>query len=128
MRSRHVIIPLFLDADDKRFFPVDARKVIAGICEATDIEVRKLLPMLTGEIDLAAQTGSRVIPEIGCTDSAINRSRIRWVVAPSLHGGILSIAKTLLRRTLVQELHHVARGWVRTRKRHQADAHGRRYQ
>ncbi len=108
-----MIIPLFLDADDKRFFPVDARKVIAEICEVTDVEVRKLLPMLADEVELAAQTGTRVIPETGETATAISSSRIRWVVDPSLHGGLVSIAKARLRCALFHELHHLARGWVR---------------
>lgn len=108
-----MISPLFLDTDDKRFFPIAARKVITEICEATEIEVRERLPMLAGEIELEARTASRVIPELGCTGSAISGSRIRWAVDPSRQGGLVTIAKTQLRRTLVHEPHHVARGWVR---------------
>jgi hypothetical protein len=86
--------------------------VITEICEATDREVRKLLPILSDEIELAAQTGTRVIPETGETATAVGSRRIRWVVNPSLHGGLASIARAQLRCTLFHELHHLARGSV----------------
>ena len=107
-----MIIPLFLDTDDQRFFPSDARRVIAEICEATDGEVRKLLPILSDEIELAAETGTRVIAETGETATAVSGRRIRWIVNPALYGGLASIAGAQLRCTLFHELHHVARGAV----------------
>jgi len=107
-----MIVVLFLDTDDQRFFPSDARRVIAEICEATDREVRRLLPMLADEIEVAVQTGTRVIPETGETATAVSGRRIRWVVNPCLHGGLASIARTQLRCTLFHELHHLARGTV----------------
>ncbi|MGH8295551.1 MAG: DUF2268 domain-containing putative Zn-dependent protease [Steroidobacteraceae bacterium] len=108
-----MIIPLFLDTDDKRFFPADARSVIAEICAATDTEVHNLLPTLANEVELAAQTGHWVIPETGETATAISRRRIRWVVDPARHGGLIGIARDQLRSTLFHELHHLARGSVR---------------
>lgn len=108
-----MIIPLFSDADDRQFFSIDVRKVIAEICEITDMEVRKLLLMPADDIELAAQTGTRVIQETGETATAISRRRIRWVVDPSLHGGVVSIARSQLRCTLFHELHHLVRGSAR---------------
>lgn len=37
-----MIIPLFMDTDDKRFFPADARGVIAQICAATDMVIHSV--------------------------------------------------------------------------------------
>lgn len=105
-----MISALFLDTDDQRYFPSDARRLIAEICEATEREVRKLLPILSDEIEVAAQTGTRVIPETGETATAVSSTRIRWIVNPSLHGGLASIARAQLRGTLFHELHHLARG------------------
>jgi len=42
--------------------------------------------------------------------TAISSTRIRWVVNPTSHGGLVSIAQKQLRSTLLHELHHEARG------------------
>src|SRR5215471_2508534 len=107
-----MILPLFLDTDDQRFFPHDARAAICKVCDATDPEVRALLPTLPPTIKLAAQTGSFVIPETGEVGFAFTPVRVNWTVDPSRPGGIAAIAQAQLRFTLFHELHHLARGSV----------------
>jgi hypothetical protein len=108
-----MIIPLFLDTDDARHFPRAARDAIFETCAATEPEVRALLPSLPPTIELAARTGTWVLPQTGERGSAANPVRIDWVVDPSAHGGIAAIARAQLRATLFHELHHLARGWVK---------------
>ena len=107
-----MILSLFLDADDQRFFPPDARAAICKVCDATEPEVRALLPTLPATIELAAQTGSFVIPETGEVGSAATPVRVNWTVDPSRPGGVAAVARAQLRFTLFHELHHLVRGWV----------------
>ena len=107
-----MICRLFLDADDQRFFPPDARAAIGKVCDATEPEVRTLLPTLPATVELAAQTGRFVIPETGEAGSAATPVRVNWTVDPSRPGGVAAVARTQLRFTLFHELHHLARGWV----------------
>ncbi len=58
-----MIVTLFLDSDDRRFFPDEARAAVREVCDATEPEVRALMPSLTPTIELAAQRGTHVIPE-----------------------------------------------------------------
>jgi hypothetical protein len=103
---------LFLDTDDRRFFSLEARRVIHEVCEATEHEVRALLPGLPEVIELAAQTGTFVIPETGELGTAWSPRRVNWTVDPTRTGGVAAIARTELRATLFHELHHLARGWT----------------
>lgn len=107
-----MILPLFLDTDDQRLFPRDARAAIRKVCDATEPEVRALLPTLPATIELAAQTGSFVIPETGEAGSAATPVRVNWTVDPSRPGGVAAVAQAQLRFTLFHEFHHLARGWV----------------
>jgi hypothetical protein len=107
-----MILPLFLDTDDQRFFPPDARRGIRKVCDDTEAEVRTLLSTLPATIELAAETGGFVIPETGEQGSAATPCRINWTVDPSRAGGVAAIARTQLRFTLFHELHHLVRGWV----------------
>jgi uncharacterized protein YjaZ len=108
-----MILPLFLDTDDRRFFSDEARAVIAELCSATEPMVRALLPTLIPNIELAVQTGTMVIPETGELGIALRPDRVIWIVDPSRPGGIAATARSQLRYTLFHELHHLVRGWVR---------------
>jgi uncharacterized protein YjaZ len=108
-----VITVLFLDTDDGRHFPRDARDAILEACAGTEPDVRRLLPSLPATIELAVQTGASALPQTGERGRAASPRRIDWFVDPSAHGGIASIARAQLRATLFHELHHLARGWVR---------------
>jgi hypothetical protein len=105
---------LFLDTDDQRFFPEDARSAIREVCKATEPEVRALLPNLPSTIELVALTGTAasVIPETGEVGTALNPNRVRWTADPTRPGGVAAVARAQLRFTLFHELHHCARGWV----------------
>lgn len=107
-----MIIPLFLDADDQRCFPPDARAAICTVCDATEPELRAFLPTLPATIELAAQTGRFVIPETGEVGFADTPVRVNWTVDPSRPGGVAAVARAQLRFTLFHELHHLVRGWV----------------
>jgi hypothetical protein len=109
-----MITVLFLDTDDGRHFPRDARDAILEACAGTEPEVRALLPSLPATIELAAQAGASALPQTGERGCAVSPRRIDWIVDPSAHGGIAAIARAQLRATLFHELHHLARGWVRS--------------
>jgi hypothetical protein len=113
-QGEHVILCLFLDTDDQRFFPNEARSAIREVCEATEPEVRALLPNLTPAMELAALTGTaaHVIPETGEIGTALNPNRVRWTVDPLRPGGVAATARAQLRSTLFHEFHHCVRGWV----------------
>lgn len=107
-----MITPLFLDTNDGRHFSPEARQVIEKVYTATEPEVRQHLKALPEEIELACQTGKRVIPETGEMGLAISSSRVGWTVDDSREGGVAAAACAQLRFTLFHELHHLARGWV----------------
>jgi hypothetical protein len=105
---------LFLDTDDRQFFPDEARSAIREVCRTTEPEVRKLLSDLPPSLELAALTGTgaHVIPETGEVGTALSLNRVRWTADPSRPGGVAAVARSQLRFTLFHELHHCARGWV----------------
>lgn len=103
---------LFLDSDDQRHFPADDRRVIHSICTDAEPKIRSALPLLPAMIEFAAQTGSRVIPEVGSLGMAVSLDRIIWVVDPHHSGGIAAVAQKHLFAMLAHECHHLTRGWV----------------
>jgi len=107
-----MIVCMFLDTDDQRYFSAEARRVIRGLADSTEAEVRALLPGLPEEIELAVQSGDQVIPETGAGGMAFSPLRVVLVLDPSRPEGVASIARTQLRQFLFHELHHLARGWV----------------
>lgn len=107
-----MILPLYLDTDDRRFFSEEARTAIREVCDMADPELRALLGGLPPSIELAVQTGSLVIPETGEVGAAVARDRVTWIVDPSRSGGVATIARSQLRFTLFHEFHHLVRGWV----------------
>jgi len=110
-----MVLHLFLDTDDKRFFSDEARTSITEVTSATEPQVRAFLPELSPTIEVAAKTGTLVIPETGEVGTAALPARIEWTVDPSRPGGVAAIARTRLRNTLFHECHHLVR-FARTRK------------
>lgn len=107
-----MVVLLFLDTDDRQFFSGDARAAVREVCDATEAEVRALLPSLTETIELAVQTGTFVIPETGEVGMAAAPGRVNWTVDPSRPGGVVATVRSQLRFTLFHELHHLVRGRV----------------
>ncbi len=104
-----MIIYLFLDTEDHQFFPQDGRRIIQTVCDGAEGDIRSILPTLPRTIEVAAQTGTFVIPETGEVGSAVAPARVNWTVDPSRFGGIASIAQSSLRHTLYHECHHLVR-------------------
>jgi hypothetical protein len=104
-----MVIYLFLDTEDYKFFPEQARQAIHDVCDRAEREIRTVLPKLPRTIEVAAQTGSFVIPETGEVGSAVAPARVNWTVDPSRPGGIAAIAQSSLRHTLYHECHHLVR-------------------
>lgn len=107
-----MIVPLFLDTNDCRYFSKNARQAIEEVCATAEPEIRTYLGELNLDIELACQTGEFVIPETGEIGTAITPTRVGWTVDPKLPGGVAGVARTQLRFTLFHELHHLVRGWV----------------
>jgi Predicted Zn-dependent protease (DUF2268) len=104
-----MIVYLFLDTESCQFFPKADRQTIQTVCDRAEPEIRHVLPRLPDTLELAAQTGTFVIPETGEVGSAVAPFRINWVVDPSRLGGIAAIAQSSLKPTLYHECHHLVR-------------------
>jgi hypothetical protein len=87
-------------------------QVVRALCDATDVEVRPLLPELSPLVRLSVSAGRWVIPEYGCVGMALGSGHVRWRVDVTRPGGVEAIARAHLRATLFHELHHLARGYV----------------
>jgi len=104
-----MIVHLFLDTEDGRFFSEEARTAIREVCAVSEHDIRVVLPELPPTIEAAAQAGSFVIPETGEVGMAVPPARVNWIVDPSRPGGIAAIARLHLRHTLFHECHHLVR-------------------
>lgn len=93
-------------------FSRQQRQAIKTIANATEAEVRKLLPSLPPGITLEIRTGQQVIAETGETGAAVSAGHVRWTIDPGRPEGVMAIVKNHLRSTLFHEFHHLARGWV----------------
>lgn len=91
---------------------VPARTAARAICDATEPEIRHLLPALAEKIHLRIETGYRVIPQIGCGGRTTAPRCIAFVVDPTRAEGVECILRQHLRHTLFHECHHLVRGWV----------------
>lgn len=109
-----MVICLFLDTVDARHFSAETRSLIQDICDHADVEIRVLLQNLPERIEVAAQTGRRVIPQTGDVGAAVSPERVVWIVDGSRTGNVATIARRHLRPTLFHEFHHLARGWVKS--------------
>ncbi len=104
-----MILQLFLDTEDKTFFSDEARTVIGEVCRQAEPEIRALLPDLPPTVEVAAQTGTFVLPETGETGAAVLPVRVNWTVNPSHPSGLQGITRSRLRPTLFHECHHLVR-------------------
>jgi len=93
-------------------FAEDVRLAVQEVCQATEPELRALLPALPPRVELLVTAGPRVIPETGETGSAVTPRLVVWAVDPKRPEGVESIVRSRLRHTLFHEFHHLVRGWV----------------
>ena len=93
-------------------FSKEQRKAMRTIANATETEVRKLLPTLPRKITLEVRAGGQVIPETGETGAAVSPGHVRWTIDTGRPEGVMAIVENHLRTTLFHEFHHLARGWV----------------
>jgi uncharacterized protein YjaZ len=93
-------------------FVEDVRLAVQEVCQATEPELRALLPALPPRVELLVAAGTRVIPETGETGSAVTPRLVVWTVDPTRPEGVESIVRARLRHTLFHEFHHLVRGWV----------------
>lgn len=105
---------VFRDDDDAPELSGEAHALIREICDATEPEVRALLPSLVETVALTVQTGTFVIPDTGEVGVAEAPGHVIWTVDPARPEGVVSIARSHLRHSLFHELHHLVRGWTRT--------------
>lgn len=92
--------------------PESARSITREICDRSEREIRRLLPALPLRIQLLVAIGKRVIPQIGCTGTAVAPGRIVFRFDPDHPGGAAVVIRNHLRATLYHEFHHLTRGWV----------------
>jgi hypothetical protein len=95
-------------ADGYRFSTVE-RNAIEAIADATVVEVGRYLPTLPRDLVLKIQAGNKVVPETGETGYASPPSVIYWIVDPRRNGGVEAIARTHLRSSLFEFVHHLVR-------------------
>ena len=98
--------------EDTYTFSDEEREVIQSIADATEIEVRELLPALDEDLVLIVTAGKYVIAHTGEGGMALAAGRVQWTVDPERAGGVVTIAKAQLRHTLYHEFHHLVRGWL----------------
>lgn len=98
----------FYLADGYRFSQPE-RRAIEAVAESTAIEARRALPSLPRDLVVRVYAGKDVIPETGETGAAISPATVIWVVDPAHDGGVLTVARTWLRASLLHEFHHLAR-------------------
>lgn len=98
----------FYLSEGYRFSPGE-RRVIESIARATVLEARRALQPLPRDLVVRVYAGQDVIPETGETGTALRPATVIWVVDPDYQGGVLAVARTWLRASLLHEFHHLAR-------------------
>src|ERR1043166_9535998 len=93
-------------------FAENVRLAVQRVCEASERELRVLLPGLPPRNELHVVAGTRVIPETGETGYAVTPRLIVWIIDPTRSKEVESIVRSRLRYTLFHEFHHLVRGWV----------------
>lgn len=83
------------------------RRELQAIADATFREVRARLDGLPPRLTLIVRWGNDVIPETGDSGAAGFPGNVGWTLDPDRDA--LATIRTQLRRTLVHELHHLAR-------------------
>ena len=90
-------------------FTPDEQRTIARIAGDAARDARQHLPTLAKEITLAAQSGTKVIPELGAIGEVAPPDFIVWTVDTSRPEGVVKIAEAHLRNALFHEFHHLVR-------------------
>lgn len=110
----HSITVEFTGESDSRLSDA-TQALIREIAEATEVEVRQLLPGLPEEILLSVSVSRNVIPELGVGASSLAPGHIAFVVNADHPEGAEALVRASLRSTLFHEMHHLARGFVISR-------------
>ncbi len=98
----------YLRSDAYEFSRTD-RRTIAAITESVIVEARRLLPALPPRIEMTVRPGSDVIAETGETASVTPPDGLVLTIDPTRPGGVVAVANTWLRATLLHEFHHLVR-------------------
>src|SRR5260221_14724374 len=96
----------------KYVFAENVRLAVQRVCEASERELRVLLPALPPRVELFVVAGTRVIPETRETGGAVTPRLVVWTIDPTRPEGVESVVQSRLRPTLFHEFHHLVRGWV----------------
>lgn len=108
--SAHAVTVQF--QDEPYQFSKEERSVIREIANATEAEVRKLLPALDDELTLVVVSGKNVIEQTSEGGVALAPGTVLWTLDHERSGGAIAIARAQLRHTLFHEFHHLVRGWL----------------
>lgn len=108
---------LFVRTFNNWRFSQSTRRAVRAVCDSVDHEIRALLPSLPAQIEVIVKVGTHVLPATGDHGFAATPHRVVWTADGSLPGGVVGIAEHQLRPTLFHELHHLARGWVKSNYR-----------
>ena len=84
------------------------QRAIQTVADTTAGDVRRVLPTLPRQLLLYVEAGDNVIEQTGDQGSAVPPNKLYWTVDPSR--GVVSMADTQLRPTLVSTLYYLARG------------------
>lgn len=85
------------------------RRTIQTIAEATENEVRKILPRLAQDLTLEVRNGKDVIESTGESAAVAGPQKILWIVDPNRTDDVAAIAAAHLRFALFHEMHHLVR-------------------
>jgi hypothetical protein len=97
-----------LFAGDYVFTPSEQR-VIERIANDAARDARQHLPSLAKSITVRAQSGKKVIPELGAIAEPAPPDYVVWTVDPDRPEGVAKIAEAHLRAALFHEFHHLVR-------------------
>jgi uncharacterized protein YjaZ len=90
-------------------FTLAERRTITRIAGDTAREARQVLPGLAPTITVRAQSGTRVIAELGAIGEVAPPDYVVWTVDVSRPEGVTKIAEAYLRVALLHEFHHLVR-------------------
>lgn len=90
-------------------FSQEERRVITQIAIDAVREARPHLPALAPQITVRAQSGTRVIQELGALAEVAPPDYVVWTVDSTRPEGVVKIAESFLRFALLHEFHHLVR-------------------
>jgi hypothetical protein len=90
-------------------FTASERRVIERIANDAARDARQHLPGLAKPITVRAQSGKKVIPELGAIAEPAPPDYVVWTVDTDRPEGVVKIAEAHLRAALFHEFHHLVR-------------------